>query len=69
MRIHLDTDIGSDPDDARALAMLLGWPDVEVVGITTTLDPEGRTAGFVANCLELAEHNDIRVAAGTWEGL
>ena len=64
MRIHLDTDIGSDPDDACALAMLLGWPDVEVVGITTTLDPEGRRAGFVANCLELAERNDIPVAAG-----
>jgi hypothetical protein len=26
---------GSDTDDACALAMLLGWPDVELVGITT----------------------------------
>ena len=33
MRIHLDTDLGGDPDDACALAMLLGWPGVELVGI------------------------------------
>ena len=39
MRIHLDTDLGGDPDDACALAMLLGWPEVEMVGITTTTDP------------------------------
>ena len=39
MPIHLDTDLGGDPDDACALAMLLGWPDVELVGITTTADP------------------------------
>ncbi len=32
MRIHLDTDLGGDTDDACALAMLLGWPGVELVG-------------------------------------
>ena len=26
MRIHLDTDLGSDTDDACAL---VGWPDIE----------------------------------------
>jgi hypothetical protein len=35
LRVHLDTDLGSDTDDLCALAMLLGWPDVEVVGVTT----------------------------------
>jgi purine nucleosidase len=64
MRIHLDTDIGSDTDDACALAMLLGWPGVELVGITTTLDPGGRRAGFVVHCLKLAGREDIPVAAG-----
>jgi hypothetical protein len=29
VRIHLDTDLGGDPDDASALAMLLGWDGVE----------------------------------------
>jgi hypothetical protein len=32
VRVHLDTDLGGAPDDA--LSMLLGLPDVEVVGIT-----------------------------------
>ena len=64
MRIHLDTDLGSDTDDACALAMLLGWPDVEVAGITTTIDPGGIRAGMVARCLELAGRTDIPVAAG-----
>jgi purine nucleosidase len=64
VRIHLDTDLGSDTDDACALAMLLGWPGVELVGITTTIDPGGRRAGYVAHCLQLAGRDDIPVAAG-----
>jgi purine nucleosidase len=64
MRIHLDTDLGGDPDDACALAMLLGWPGVQLVGITTTVDPGGRRAGYVTHCLQLAGRDDIPVAAG-----
>jgi purine nucleosidase len=64
MWIHLDTDIGSDPDDACALALLLGLPDVEIAGITTTVDPRGRRAGYVDHCLRLAGRSDIPVAAG-----
>jgi inosine-uridine nucleoside N-ribohydrolase len=64
MRIHIDTDLGSDPDDACALAMVLGWPGAQVTGITTTIDPGGRRAGFVTRCLELAGRRDIPVAAG-----
>jgi inosine-uridine nucleoside N-ribohydrolase len=62
--IHLDTDLGSDTDDACALAMLLGWPGVEIAGITTTIDPGGVRAGMVTRCLELAGRTDIPVAAG-----
>ena len=65
VRIHLDTDLGGDTDDACALAMLLGWPGVELVGITTTADPGGRRASYVAHCLQLAGRDDIPVAAGT----
>jgi len=64
VRIHLDTDLGGDPDDACALAMLLGWPDVELVGITTAVDPGGRRAGYVTHCLQLTGRDDIPVAAG-----
>lgn len=65
MRVHLDTDFGGDTDDACALAMLLGWPGVEVVGITTTADPGGRRADYVTHCLELAGRTNIPVAAGS----
>jgi inosine-uridine nucleoside N-ribohydrolase len=64
VRVHLDTDFGGDPDDACALAMLLGWPEVEIVGITTTIDPGGRRAAYVEHFLSLAGRNDIPVAAG-----
>jgi purine nucleosidase len=69
MRVHLDTDLGGDIDDACALAMLLGWPGVEIVGITTTADPGGRRAGYVAHCLELADRDDIPLAAGAGASL
>ena len=63
-RIHLDTDLGSDTDDLCALAMLLGWPDVELTGVTTVSDPDGRRAGWTAYALELAGHAGVPVAAG-----
>src|SRR5215210_6677128 len=64
MRIHLDTDFGGDPDDACALAMLLGWPGVDLVGITTIADARGLRAGYVEHVLKLAGRDDIPLAAG-----
>ncbi|GAA3607750.1 hypothetical protein GCM10022419_110890 [Nonomuraea rosea] len=69
MRLHIDTDLGGDPDDLCALAMVLGWPGVEVVGITTSCDPDGRRAGYVAHCLQLAGRQDIPVVAGAGRSL
>lgn len=69
MQIHLDTDFAGDTDDAAALAMLLGWPDVEVVGITTTADPDGLRAGYVHSFLTLAGRDEIPVAAGAGASL
>lgn len=63
-RIHLDTDIGGDMDDLCALAMLLKWPDLEITGITTVTDEQGRRAGYVQYVLNLAGRRDIPVAAG-----
>jgi purine nucleosidase len=64
MRIHLDTDLGGDTDDACALAMLLGRPEAEITGITTVADPGGRRAAYVAHLLRLAGRDDIPLAAG-----
>jgi len=64
-KIHLDTDLGGDIDDLCALAMLLRWPDdVELNGITTVAEANGRRAGYVRYILGLEGRNDIRVAAG-----
>jgi inosine-uridine nucleoside N-ribohydrolase len=64
MRVHLDSDLGGDPDDVCALALLLGWPGVELTGVTTTIDPGGWRAAYVEHCLRLAGRDDIPVAAG-----
>src|SRR4051812_37382466 len=44
--------------------MLLGWPDVELTGITTVADPDGKRAGYVERMLRLAGRDGIPVAAG-----
>jgi len=64
MKIHLDTDLAGDPDDVCALAMLLKWPGVEITGITTVGDSDGRRAGYVEYVLKLAGRSEIPVAAG-----
>jgi inosine-uridine nucleoside N-ribohydrolase len=77
-RIHIDTDLGGDIDDLCALAMVLAWPDVELVGVTTVAEHQGQRAGYVRYVLELAGRGDIPVAAGAdvslgcyriWQGL
>jgi purine nucleosidase len=62
--VHLDTDLGSDTDDLCALAMLLGWPEVAVTGVTTCTDPGGLRAGMTAYALELAGRAEVPLAAG-----
>jgi purine nucleosidase len=64
MRIHLDTDLGSNPDDLCALAMVLGWPEAELTGVTTTSDPGGLRAGFVRHAMGLAARREVPVVAG-----
>jgi purine nucleosidase len=63
-RIHLDTDIGGDTDDLCALAMLLGWPGVELVGVTTCSDSGGMRAGLARYALRLAGREGVPVIAG-----
>jgi inosine-uridine nucleoside N-ribohydrolase len=63
-RLHIDTDIGGDIDDLCALAMVLEWPNAELVGVTTVSDDEGKRAGYARYVLELANRSDVPVAAG-----
>lgn len=64
IRVHLDTDLGGDPDDLCALTLLLRWPGVEITGITTCAEAGRRRAGWVRHALRLAGREEIPVAAG-----
>src|SRR3990172_770551 len=64
LKLHLDTDLGGDIDDLCALAMILNWPDVDLLAVTTNQDDGGRRAGYARYALELAGREDITVAAG-----
>ncbi len=63
-KLHLDTDIGGDIDDLCALAMVLNWPDVELLAVTTNSDDGGKRAGCARYALRLAGRADVAVAAG-----
>jgi len=65
LKIHLDTDLGGDIDDLCALVMLLRWPqEIQITGITTVGEINGRRAGQVKYVLGLAGRNEVPVAAG-----
>ena len=64
MKIHLDTDLGGDIDDLCALAMLLKWPGVELIGVTTVAEHQGKRAGYTHYALALAGQDQVPVAAG-----
>lgn len=64
IELHLDTDLGGDIDDLCALAMVLNWPGVELLAVTTVADDQGRRAGYARYALRLAGREDIAVAAG-----
>lgn len=63
-KLHIDTDLGGDIDDLCALAMVLNWPDVELLAITTVAEHQGKRAGYVRYVLGLVDRKDIPVAAG-----
>jgi purine nucleosidase len=63
-RLHVDTDIGGDPDDLAALAMVAGRRDAELLAVTTTVDPGGVRAGYARHALDLLGLGHLPVAAG-----
>lgn len=63
-RLHLDTDIGGDIDDLCALAMVLNWPETDLVAVTTVSELGGLRAGCVRYILKIAGRQDVPVAAG-----
>ncbi|KZM69607.1 hypothetical protein AWN90_07450 [Nocardia terpenica] len=62
MAIILDTDIGGEPDDALALAMAAGLPDLALV--ITSDEHQGHRAEFARHLLDLLLRSDVPVVAG-----
>jgi purine nucleosidase len=60
----LDTDIGTDVDDALALALALRHPDIDLRAITTVSGDTQRRARIAASLLRIAGRDDVEVAAG-----
>ena len=63
MKILLDTDIGSDIDDAICLAYLLAQPQCELLGITTVSGEAARRAAM-ASVLCSAAGRDVPIFPG-----
>jgi len=67
--VLLDTDLGSDVDDAIALALLLASPELAPVAVTTVGgDVHGR-ARASARLLGLAGRTEVEVCAGAQDAL
>src|SRR5919109_375960 len=64
VRLILDTDIGTDVDDALALAFALRHPDIDLVAVTTVADDVVKRAHIARRLLRLAGRDDIEVAPG-----
>lgn len=62
--IILDTDIGTDIDDAFALALALASPEIELRGVTTVSADAHTRALIACRLLEHAGRGDVPVAAG-----
>jgi purine nucleosidase len=64
-KIVFDTDIGSDVDDAVALALILACPEVlELVGVTTVSNDTELRARIAARMLGLAGASEVPVFEG-----
>lgn len=64
-QIILDTDIGTDVDDALALAMLLGSQDADLLGVTCVYGDTETRGRLAARLVRLAGGPELSVFAGT----
>ena len=67
--ILLDTDIGSDVDDALALGVALASPELRLVGVTCVARIARRRAAAAARLLGIAGRGDVPVFVGEDEAL
>jgi inosine-uridine nucleoside N-ribohydrolase len=67
--VLLDTDLGSDVDDAIALALLLACPELRLVAVTTVSGDALGRAHASARLLGAAGRRDVEVCAGARDAL
>lgn len=63
-KVWLDTDIGTDVDDAVALSLALRSPEVELVGVSTVYGDVGLRSRMAAKMVALAGRGSIPVYSG-----
>jgi purine nucleosidase len=63
-RILLDTDIGTNPDDCLALALVLASPELELIALTTVYGDVAVRARIALKLLHLRGFRDLPVALG-----
>lgn len=63
-RLVLDTDIGSDVDDALCLALALASPELELIAVTTVSRRPRLRAAIARRLLDLAGRRDVPVFVG-----
>jgi purine nucleosidase len=63
-KVILDTDIGTDVDDALALTLGALSPEIDLVGVTTCCGDTMLRAKIARKLLRLLKRDDIPVAAG-----
>lgn len=63
--VIFDTDIGTDIDDAYALAQILHSPELQLIGVTTVSGDAVARARLAARLLAVAGRPEIPVYAGT----
>jgi purine nucleosidase len=63
-KVIIDTDIGTDIDDAFAVALALQSPEVRILGISTASGDTEARAKILDRMLGESDHQDIPVTAG-----
>ncbi|HUS92659.1 MAG TPA: nucleoside hydrolase [Phycisphaerae bacterium] len=69
IKVLFDTDLGSDIDDAVALAYLLSQPRCELLGVTTATGEPHRRAEMASAVCRNAGRDDVPIHAGCPEAM
>ena len=68
-RVIFDTDMGTDVDDCLALAVLLGSPEIDLVGVTCVYGDVHLRGRMVNRLLRLAGREDVPIMLGSSQTL